>query len=311
MSAGAAETPAKTLAKLGDELPALLDATKNPEVYDPGKMQKRACSACARCWARSALTRSGRDPFDRPGCYPTFRMRLLPLVAALTFLPGIAMAEPGECDQFTTFCVPLPDLVGVIDFPDDGPGREAAFEVGQQFSEIENVWIEVEARVFAKEFDVCGTWFDPQPCVHEVQLLGFVGRFDTEGHPLFSALHSKGLSFGAFRNLEGAGTDSAPFDDQFVQSGFQFLFDGEGSLTLFWNTVLGHPDRIILNVVEPSGEIFSARLIIEGTPVPEPSAGTLAGASLLVLAGMRSPHRASGRQSTGTTGPRRIGRISR
>jgi hypothetical protein len=33
--------PAKTLAQLGDELPALLDATKNPEVYDPGKMRKR------------------------------------------------------------------------------------------------------------------------------------------------------------------------------------------------------------------------------------------------------------------------------
>lgn len=203
-------------------------------------------------------------------------MRCISLIAALSFLPGTALG--------VSFSVPLPDLVGAVDFLPSTGGREASFDFGQQFSSIENVWIEVEAHVFAREFDVCGTIFNPQPCVHEVQLLGFFAQLDTEGFPRFSTIPSGGLSFGDFRDLEGSGTDSAPFNDQFVSSDFQFLLDGEGSLTLGWNSALGNPDRIIQNVIEPSGEIFNARLIIEATPIPEPSAALLVACGLLVLA---------------------------
>ena len=146
---------------------------------------------------------------------------------------------------------------------------------------------EREAHVFAREFDVCGTAFDPQTCVHTVQLLGFFARLDTEGHPVFSGQSSEGLSFGDVGALEGSGIDVAPFSDEFIQSEFDYLLDGEGSLTLFWNRLLGNPDRIIQNVVEPSGEIFSARLIIEGTPIPEPSTALLLAAGLLMLTGAR------------------------
>lgn len=207
-------------------------------------------------------------------------MRAVFLVAtALIVLPGFAQGE--------SFSVPLPELVGVIDFLPATAGRTASFDFGQHFSAIEIVQIEIEAHVFAREFDVCGTAFNPQPCVHKIQLLGLFARLDTEGHPVFSGQGSGGLSFGAFGDLESSGVDTASFGDQFIHSGFNNLFDGQGSLILFWNTALGNPDRMIRNLIEPSGEILSARLIVTGTPIPEPSTATLVGLGLLVLATIR------------------------
>ena len=204
-------------------------------------------------------------------------MRRILLVVALSFLPGPAVG--------TSFSVPLPDLVGVVDFLPSFGGREASFDFGQQFSEIQNVWIEVEAQVFAQEWDRCGTIFDPQPCVHEFQLLGFLSIMDDEDSPTIGFVFSDGLSFGDFGAPEGSGVDVVPFNNPLV--GWDFLLDGEGSLTLFWNTAFHFPDDIILNRIDPSGEIFNARLIVEGTPIPEPSTFLLLAAGLLVLTGTR------------------------
>jgi hypothetical protein len=206
-------------------------------------------------------------------------MRRLALVAALILLPGTAGG--------TTFSAPLPGLVGVVDFLPSTGGKEASFDLGQQFSEIQNVWIELEAHVFAREFDVCGTTFDPQPCVHEVQLLGFFAIMDEDSsNP--GLVWSDGLSFSDdFHALEGSGVDVAPFNNTLV--GWDFLLDGTGSLTLFWDSALGNPDRIILNVVEPSGEIINARLIIEGTPIPEPSTALLLALGLVLLLCVMQP----------------------
>lgn len=104
---------------------------------------------------------------------------------------------------------------------------------------------------------------------------------DKQESPNLGFIFTDGLSFGDRDALEGSGVDIAPFNNAFV--GWDFLLDGEGNLTLFWSPVLGNPDRIIVNVVQPRGEIFSARLIIEGTPVPEPSSFLLLAAGLLVL----------------------------
>ena len=204
---------------------------------------------------------------------PSRPMRCVLVIIALSFFPGPAVG--------TTFSVPLPDLVGVVDFPTIGSGKKASFNFGQQFSDIQNVWIGVEAQVFAREFDFCGTLFDPQPCVHETQLLGFWALMDDEDSPITGFVLSDDLSFGDFRALEGSGGRVAPFNNPVV--GWDFLLDGAGSLTLFWNAELVFPDQIIRNVIEPSGEIFNARLFIEGTPVPEPSTSLLLAAGLLVL----------------------------
>lgn len=200
-------------------------------------------------------------------------MRCLSLIAALCLFPAAALGA--------TFSTPIPDLIGAADSTFFIEGKEASFDFGQQFSHIENVWIEVEARVFAQQFDVCGTIFDPQPCVHEIQLLGFFAHLDEEEFPRPGTVSSRGLSFSDdFRALEGHGTDSAvflPFGD------WDFLLDGEGSLILFWNNTSGDPDRIIQNFVAPSGEIINARLIVEGTPIPEPSTALLVAAGLLLV----------------------------
>jgi len=204
-------------------------------------------------------------------------MRSLPLVALLSFLPGTALG--------VSFSAPLPELVGVVDFTLT-TGTEASFDFGQRFSSIENVWIEVEAHVFAHEFDVCGTVIDPQPCEHVIQLLGFFSLMDIEDSPILGFVFSGGLSFSDdLEVLEASGTAISEFTNTSV--GWDFLLDGQGSLTLFWNGTLGDPDRIILNVIEPSGEIFNARVIVEGTPIPEPSTFLMLAAGLVVIAKAR------------------------
>lgn len=201
-------------------------------------------------------------------------MRLVPLVAVISLLPTAALAA--------SFSAPLPDLVGTVDFP-TSEAKEAAFDFGQQFSEIESVSIEIGAHVFAREFDYCGTGSNPQPCVHEVQLLGFFASMDTEDSPSHGLVFTEELSFSDdFNALEGSGTDVEPFRNS--QVGWDFLLDGEGSLRFAWNGTFWLPGVIIENLTEPSGEIFSARLILEGTAVPEPSTALLIAAGLAVLA---------------------------
>jgi hypothetical protein len=199
------------------------------------------------------------------------------LATVLSFFPRVAL---GMC-----LSVPLPDLTGEVDFLPSTGGREASFDVGLGFSEIQTVWVVVEAQVFAKEFDVCGTVFDPQSCVHEIQLLGLFAIMDIEDSPSLITVFSDGLSFSDdFRALEGSGVDVAPFNNTLV--GWDFLLDGQSSLTLFWNGALGNPDRIFGNVIQPSGEIFNARLIIEGTPVPEPAASLMSADGILEPPGL-------------------------
>ena len=92
------------------------------------------------------------------------------ILLGLASLMGVLLVP--EVARSTSFSTPLDDLIGPVDFIPATGGREASFDFGQPFASIQNVWIEVEATVRAREFDVCGTTFDPQPCVHEVQLLG-------------------------------------------------------------------------------------------------------------------------------------------
>jgi len=93
------------------------------------------------------------------------------LILALSLLPGTAVG-------MTTYSTLHTDLLGVVDFLPSAGGRAANFDYGQQFSNTQNVWIELDAHVVAREFDVCGTAFSPQPRVHEIHLLGFFARLD-------------------------------------------------------------------------------------------------------------------------------------
>lgn len=203
------------------------------------------------------------------------KFRLL-AASAIFCLPSAALGM--------TFSVPLEALVGPIDFPASSGGRTAHFDFGQQFSEIESVSIELEARVRAQEYDVCASPFDPQSCVHEIHLLGFWAIMDDQENEVPGTIFTHpGLSFPVvgIDGREAYGTDIRRFSNPLV--GWDFLLDGESNLTLYWNRELGDPDRFIRNVVEPTGEILSARLVINGAAIPEPSTACLVALGLLVL----------------------------
>lgn len=207
--------------------------------------------------------------------------RHLPAAALLFLLSTIPAGSAA-----LSFSVELPDLVGP--FPSGyEPGPVASFDFEQEFLAIQGAWLEVEARVTALQFERCGTLSNPQPCVRVVRLIGFFSLMDKEGSPNPGFVFSDGLVFWDDPSaLEASGTDTVPFKNPLV--GWDFLLDGRGSLTLFWNDIY-FIDDIIIDVSEPGGEIFAARLILDATPVPEPSTGTLVLLALALLAAARRP----------------------
>jgi hypothetical protein len=190
------------------------------------------------------------------------------LAALILLLPGASVAA--------TFFAPISTLVGPLNPPHSG-GNQGVFDFGLGFSEIESVSIEIEAHVIAQERELCGFF----PCVPRQELLALYAVMDTEGSPTFESVLSDELAFGDIvDDPEGFGTESAIFRN--IRVGWDFLLDGEGRLTVFWNHFITlEPSRISK---QPSGEIFSARIIVEGTAVPEVSTALMIGLGLLGLA---------------------------
>ncbi len=243
----------------------------------------------------SSLRANARVKRDRsnPRTRPIHLFLLIVLV-----LPGASHAA--------TFSAPIPGLVGVIDFEPHVSGREASFDFGQQFAEIERVSIEIEARVVAEQFDACGTTSNPQPCVRRVNLLGFFTLVDEEDKPFLGSI-STALSVSDDPHAtEATGTGIGEFTDPFDLNpfGWDILLDGEGSVTPFWDALFPAPGLVIQNFEEGSGEILGARLIIEGTPIPEPSTAMLLGVGMLLLSGTKRLNRREKgcRQSARTPG---------
>ena len=200
--------------------------------------------------------------------------RLIPLVVLFWWLPSTGASM--------TFSTPIPGLIGDVDFA-RSERASADFDFGQAFQSIQSISIEIEAQVFAREFESCGTPSNPIPCTPQTELLGFYAHVDDGNEPLRLGF-SRGLSFFNGSATEGYGIDSASFTEFGVPSGWDFLLQGSGRIHLFWNSFFGNPDLIVRNNIEPSGEIFSARLVIDATPIPEPSTGLLLGLGLAMLA---------------------------
>lgn len=178
-----------------------------------------------------------------------------------------------------TFSAPIPALVGPLR-PPDSEGHEGVFDFGFEFSEIESVSIEIEARIIAQEREVCGAL---PPCASRRELLALFAEMNIEDSTTFGIVLSDELVFGdILEDPEGFGTESAIFRNTLI--GWTFLLDGEGLIKVFWNVPHGIPGRI---VKQPSGEILSARIIVQGTAVPEPSTVLMIGLGLVGLASRR------------------------
>jgi len=197
----------------------------------------------------------------------------------VAFISGSASATPVVA-PLSAVIIPLNELVGEVTFTPVSQGQEVAFDAHTQFTSIESVSIEIKARVKAREFDSCGTVFVPQPCVHVIRQLELYAHLDKEDTPVVGAIRSELLRFSDSHVLEAYGIDTAPFRN--TRFGWDFLLDGRGKITVVWNNEV-YPDRIVRNVVEASGEIISANLIIQGTPIPESSSAISVFIGLLAL----------------------------
>ncbi len=185
------------------------------------------------------------------------------------------------------FVLELPELIGTwgdrLD-PTATLNLPASFDFGREFQSIESVALELDATVFAHEYDFCGFTFDPQPCTPRTQQWGFFSVLDDEGTSPLTAF--AGVSIGDPYAPVVTGTGRGNFDNYPFHSSFEFLLDGKGDLSVGWNRILFF-DSIVDTHLFPSTEITGARLIIEATPVPEPATFELAAVGIFLVAAAR------------------------
>ncbi len=175
----------------------------------------------------------------------------------------------------------LPDLLGPNQFQ-GLMSQPAAYDFGQEFSAVEEVFIEVEATTTPTEYDECGTATEPQPCEHVVEWTGFGASLDLLESGQLIITESTLTGF----NARDPHTATARFRIR-DEHDLSFMFDGTGEILFGWNYPIGDPDLIVTNVVQPTALLTRAQLIVEGSPVPEPSAIPCAATAVLVLARLR------------------------
>lgn len=132
--------------------------------------------------------------------------------------------------------------ITVIDSLSGMGSRAASFDFGRQFAAIQSVSIEIEERESALVFDECGSLSNPQPCVRRTLLLGFFVVMDEEDLP-FPGSISTGVSMPGTREaLQGSGIASGEFTNS-SPTAWDLLLDGEGSITLLWNSLSFIPEQ--------------------------------------------------------------------
>jgi hypothetical protein len=192
---------------------------------------------------------------------------------------ALLLAAPASA---TPFVLELSSLLGPVEGVTREFSRIADFDFGQPFASIASVVLDLDASVEAMQVDLCGFTYDPQPCQREVFLLGFLATMSIEDSPVLGIVFTRpALRFSDdIRALSASGTASSPFQSRI---GWDFLLDGRGSMTLNWNDVLFF-DTIFGEKIEPRGNIYGARLIVDAVPVPEPSSASLVLAPIVLLA---------------------------
>lgn len=197
------------------------------------------------------------------------------LFACALLLPAAASALP--------FVVELLDLQGVIEERTDPRAddfrRLASFDFGQQFESIESVAIEIDATVHAHERDLCDYFPFPESCIHVFHQPGFSVFMDAEG--MGTGFVLAGVEIGDFHAPVVTGTGRSTL--LHPNTPLDFLLDGKGQLSVYWNSPAFF-DKVVIVYQYPFGEITGARLILEATPIPEPTTSALIASGILWLA---------------------------
>ena len=171
----------------------------------------------------------------------------LSLLVTALFVGNAASAELVE--------IPLEELLGP--FPGSSPccAVTVDFDFGERFSEVNAVWLEVEATVTPETFMSCGTIFDPLPCTEVTRWIGFFAVMDAP-EIIYTVL--EGYSDVVHRDVNIFGPE---------HHSVAFLKQGRGSLVFWWNRIHGFPENVIRDRVAPTAEITDAWLIIDAVPL--------------------------------------------
>ena len=180
-------------------------------------------------------------------------MKTLPYVFSTVLVMWSALVLPARAQFF-----PIPELVGPA--PEYGSGITVNFDLGQEFKEVREVILLIEATTTPLTVMSCGTIAQPEPCEVRRIPVGFYARLDDPDAGFLSAVVD---GFRSDRPVRKSGV----FNQVFVDFDLDSLRDGKGELTLFWNQIYFLTGTAPLRDSLPSGEILDAVLIIDGTPI--------------------------------------------
>jgi hypothetical protein len=252
-------------------------------------------------WSRSMggavqLVSSVRAPYQGIPGFGGIAMRAAP---RLLILAGLIQAASPASAEF--FGIPLPELVGSAPVY-GGPPIEVPFDFGQEFEEVENVMLMMEATVTPLVYESCGvTWDEAVPCERRIVNVGFLVELGGPGLDRTTAV-VEGFRE-PFPVQPPTSTQPNPkkqvgvFGRSFGDFSFDHLTVGSGTLRVWWNGISfaygnteGAPERagptsseaigssILVpgdgnwspGIQSPTGTIIDAVLIVEATPLAEP-----------------------------------------
>jgi hypothetical protein len=175
------------------------------------------------------------------------------------------------------FGISLPELIGPGPVYPGGP-IEIDFDFGQEFEQVDNVVLMIEATVTPLVVPLCGISNDPDPCERRVVNLGFLALL--EG-PELNSTHAVVDDFRGYP-LKRAGVFQRGFGD----FSFRHLTGGSGTVKVWWN-MIAFLDPLIVEIVRESGET-TGLLAPAGNgilgPGIEPPTATITDAVLIIEA---------------------------
>lgn len=178
-------------------------------------------------------------------------MKNLILIALVTIAIATANA--------TIIEIPL-DITGQYDFRS---ARSSSFDFGVSFSQINDIYIDWSGQVVGAELQMGG--------VTGTQFVATLYESDPQSYYARASVYGGRTTY----------PTPEPFNLQssFTDEGWAEFYDGQGNIKIWFGDSF-HPDMI---VSQPTGQINSATLVIDGVIVPEPMTIILFGTGSLFV----------------------------